>query len=1244
MENYKNNGMKTSTTYAKERAPFIFENWKVLILILIGFSICTNIVADGAVGPKALRLNNNGTKTWYNVHNPAWGYDPCSDYSTIKSATSFGGLSIGNVTLGSPFQIAGYAVIGWVTNGDFLAGSLQYKVWKQENSEPIYSTIDIGNYNNISGGASQVVCTSSNDRVVGYNNGTTDVRGNELGTFNFKVKGFGRIQYTGSGGGSFNSNDGSELTATFTVVAINPPTTAAVSISALGTTATLNWAKNTAGNFTMIVRYAKGATVTAPTQGTDYSNGSAIGAGTVVYKGNAITTDNPVDAGSEYDYYFYSENYSYYSTNVVKASIEKKTTKQTGDWNDVNTWTSNSVPAAGESTIVGHAMTVNENVANTATNITVAANGALNFGPSGALTVNGVLTNNGTLSMTNGGTINMAAGATWANGTGTFTPGTGTVVFIGNGTITGTNTFNKLIINGAVTNASTATIQSELKINAGGALSQAPVYANGATLTYNSGGEYNRNVEWLPNVTSGPGYPHHITVAGNGTHLKVKASKDNTFNAAGSLTIATGAIFDTDLGATDANSQGNVGINFGGDITNHGTLQWEGASSLKNMALKCASLINNSILNMSTSPGGDIHLMGNLTNNGTWNYNGRAIKFVGNAVDQTIGGTSTDPFSIPFVEINNVGGRVILNKNLIVKGYSSGGDGVWALKVLDGTLDLNGYSLEVSEATKTAGMRFDGTGKIRGNANSSITLLGAKHATAGAGSMIVDNSGPGTTNIFKSFTYARTGDEVAFSLEGNIQLTEGFQIQAGAVVASGNIELGNSATGSLSAANTSAALTLENLILGKSSSSSAQFLRNGRTLTINNKVKVKVSFDQTGKWHFISFPFDISAVENSEGGAALLNTDYGLGQYNAAKRAQRISGWESSSDNPMTAYKGYIINRRSTGPTNKDLYFITNEKATHASFDANNNVSLAYTTHPGGLSVNFGWNFVAHPLVANGQSTLAEGEFHYGYDGNSDQYTVGYGNSGARNSFDAYFIKTAEAGTLSVNLSAPQGAARKKNSTLGNFQLALRHNNMEYYSVIRMHENATFAYDERYDAPYSSPWNASTARFYSLAGTEAMALNSVGGEGEITLGARFPTKGDYEISWQGSIQNYSAQLLDSETAEIVDMRYTNNYRFKANNGDNNSRFKIRITADVSTHNKLVYNNNNVRIRTLGSDLLMDGLQQGDNIKLYDSTGRTLHTASASANSTRIQHLQKGIYIIEISNNITNLHVRRSIVM
>lgn len=184
----------------------------LLICFLLAFTFQTAL-ANGGIGYKGVYINYKGTKTWYKAHNVAWGYSGCTDFS-FNGAADFNGQNLGSLTSSEALQIAGFAVVGWTDNSDWVAGKLLYRVWKQGDTEPgTWSEIYVGNYGN-GNGASQVVCSSGSDRIVGYNNGITNINPGAPGTYNIKIQALGRMQWSG---GFFNVNDGTEVTATFTV-------------------------------------------------------------------------------------------------------------------------------------------------------------------------------------------------------------------------------------------------------------------------------------------------------------------------------------------------------------------------------------------------------------------------------------------------------------------------------------------------------------------------------------------------------------------------------------------------------------------------------------------------------------------------------------------------------------------------------------------------------------------------------------------------------------------------------------------------------------------------------------------------------------------------------------------------------------------------------------------------------------------------------------------------------------------
>jgi hypothetical protein len=93
--------------------------------------------------------------------------------------------------------------------------------------------------------------------------------------------------------------------ATITLNNVTPtPGAAWGANSAADRDTTLNWSLGTAGNSVLIVRYPNNTDPTLPTEGVNYVVGSAFGAGTVRYVGNATTfTDNVgLNNGSAYYY------------------------------------------------------------------------------------------------------------------------------------------------------------------------------------------------------------------------------------------------------------------------------------------------------------------------------------------------------------------------------------------------------------------------------------------------------------------------------------------------------------------------------------------------------------------------------------------------------------------------------------------------------------------------------------------------------------------------------------------------------------------------------------------------------------------------------------------------------------------------------------------------------------------------------------------------------------------------------
>lgn len=322
--------------------------------------------------------------------------------------------------------------------------------------------------------------------------------------------------------------------------------------------------------------------------------------------------------------------------------------------------------------------------------ITNSGNITLNTGSYIIVGANGTFTNSGSLTMSSVAYINMSAVTTWA-GNGTI-GANGTINFTNGGTVTSTSTFPNITVVGSV-NFSSGTIGNTMEMRAGGVVTpNAPRYATGSTLIYNSGGTFNRGLEWSAGngstigVTAG--YPSNVTVT-NGTTINMTANGVADRAIAGDLTLGSSA-------GTGSLSLASMNVS---DLYIAGNLNIGGTSGT-------------STLTLSTTAGGDLYLGGNWVRNafGTLNDNDRAVFFNGASGNQTITGPSgVETFS--YLIINKTSGNVQLNATDVTVNGGGSSPG-FILELWNGNLDVNGRTFRfLIEAGGVANnLRLDGSG------------------------------------------------------------------------------------------------------------------------------------------------------------------------------------------------------------------------------------------------------------------------------------------------------------------------------------------------------------------------------------------------------------------------------------------------------------------------------------------------------------------------------------------------------
>ena len=394
--------------------------------------------------------------------------------------------------------------------------------------------------------------------------------------------------------------------------------------------------------------------------------------------------------------------------------------------------------------------------------ITFNAGGAQNFGP-GSFNLRGIdiTTATSSTNVTLDGNVRVKsltidANTTFNNGSatltivntgeltnnGSFTAGTGTVAFAGSGTVAGTLIFANVTIAGDVNFGTESTIGAggSLQINSGGFVdTNAPSYANTSKLVYNSGGTYGRGTEW--SATSSAGYPHNVQISNSTTlNLGANSGTGTARQLAGNLTV---------------------------DASSTITMNASGEAMTAALTVK-GNYINNGTTTLSGSVGGDLALEGNLTDNGAFTANARAIFFRGGNTQSIT--SNLNPLDIDVMRVEKSGGEVVLAQNLLVDETA---DPIQFANTLS-ILNLNGFTATFGKAGTASTITMNSTSAIKGSSTSSLIILG----TGAAGTIRFDQTTPGTTNVLQNLTINRTSTGTvtlgnALTVGGNLTLTDG---------------------------------------------------------------------------------------------------------------------------------------------------------------------------------------------------------------------------------------------------------------------------------------------------------------------------------------------------------------------------------------------------------------------------------------------------------------------------------------
>src|SRR5579885_947238 len=346
---------------------------------------------------------------------------------------------------------------------------------------------------------------------------------------------------------------------------------------------------------------------------------------------------------------------------------------------------------------------------------------------------------NGTLGFVSSGPYGVGDDAYWPT-----TNGPANVTVLGGGiTMNVARTVGGLFqYSAGVFNMGNLTLNGTSQVNTGGFAVGSPTYGPSSLLKYNIDSPspaYGRNGEWLPNVTSGAGYPANVQLSNN-TNLDLPGgSSSASFQMSGSLTIDSGATLN--LNGSPAMTQP---LSVLGDLSLGGTLA------------------------LSSATGGDFRLGGNWTRAaaGTFTPNSRAVFFDG-AGAQTVAVTGGGTQAFDFLVVDKSAGSL---------SPSSAAGNVTSLSV-------NATSGNVLQLVNAGGIDLNGqTRTLSGDGGNLLVSGGARTVSSSSG------TGTFAFNGAKTVTSA-SGGTLSFAGAVNVNVGDGVDFGAGLSTVNGTLSI-----------------------------------------------------------------------------------------------------------------------------------------------------------------------------------------------------------------------------------------------------------------------------------------------------------------------------------------------------------------------------------------------------------------------------------------------------------------------
>lgn len=410
-----------------------------------------------------------------------------------------------------------------------------------------------------------------------------------------------------------------------------------------------------------------------------------------------------------------------------------------------------------------------------------------------------------------------------------------------------------------------------------------------------------------------------------------------------------------------------------------------------------------------------------------------------------------------------------------------------------------------------------------------------------------------------------------------------------------------------------------------------------------DEVELKLTME-TGKWHFISLPFDVNVSDIKVTKEAL----WVVRKYSGADRAAlNESTWQNMTDETvLRAGQGYIFHCSLDNSSEVEFTFKPTSTAEGNKLFAKEDVVKQLAEYPSEFAHNASWNLVGNTFPAyfniralgfDAPVTLYNGNTYTAYSPLDDNMVL--------EPFQAFFVQRLDTEGGDVITFHPDGRAhfkeeaealeieRKKApavtraaATRSLFNIHINGETGSDRARVVVNENASMAYEKNCDASKFMSSEKEVPQIFVMNSNRRMAIDERPlGDGEITLGAYFGKSGEYTISLDTrNAEEYTVWLIDNKTGVTTDLT-AGDYTFQADAATDENRFRLMLNGKSTAADAITADATSVNV---DGNVLTIAAPAEIEIAVASADGKIV-ASDFAARFTAV--LEKGIYVVKAGN-------------